>query len=102
MAAKVNAVWIDVRLLGEEIGGRQDVVHLTEESLLDSGVVVAAPQRRQHHDDPGFAKGTGRLAVGRLPLGPATPGNRVAVSVRDPDDRRSLLAVFRVGSQVGG
>ena len=58
--AQVDSLGIDRRLTGQEVSRGQDVVHLAEESFLGSRVLIAAAQRRKHHDDPGLAEARSR------------------------------------------
>ena len=43
MPAEVDAAWINVLLLGEEVGRGEHVVHLSKKTLLHPEVVMAAP-----------------------------------------------------------
>src|SRR5690606_22118474 len=99
VAAKVNAVGVDKRLSGEELGGSNDIVNFAEEAFFSARVHVAAAQRGKHHDDSSLAICGCRLVViGRRWRPDIADG--IAIASGNPDDRGVLLAVVGVGGEV--
>src|SRR5688572_13089984 len=81
MPAQIDARWIDVRLLRQEISGSEHVINLAVEALSATGVVVPAAQRRIHRDDSGRRVLSGGLIV--LWIGERPHGtNRVGIATR--------------------
>jgi hypothetical protein len=101
MPTQIDAAGVYVGLTGEEIGCGEYVIHFPQKALLDSGVVVSAPQRGKHHHEPGLAEGTGGLIVVRRRFPPHL-ADAVTVATGDPNDGRVFLAIFGVRGQVGG
>src|SRR5262249_6040587 len=50
VAAEIYPMRIDVVLFGQIVRAGKNVVHLAEETFLDSWVLVSAAQRGKHHD----------------------------------------------------
>jgi len=99
MTAQIDSIGINVVLAREKAGCGDHVVHLTQKSFVQARVVVAAPERREHHEDA-------RLPVGRRVLvivarhGVPDLADRVAVAAGDPDDGWMLLPIARTWGQV--